>query len=170
MRAAFDACCGDGSVLTTHTTQCKDWRDRDDTTVPMDACHVRGNVCDASGALSFVGFAEFNMTCDLGALVVALAPVLGSVTRFDVSANPSLTTGRADVSAWPTPRGHRLERSRRFAARRRQRHTPAPRGERFVRQVRVDAVGGREHVHVGGVLGVPRPRLDWLRSKRAQSG
>ena len=109
MRAAFDACCGDGSVLTTHTTQCKDWRDRDDTTVPMDACHVRGNVCDASGALSSVGFAEFNMTCDLGALVVALAPVLGSVTRFDVSANPSLTTGRADVSAWPaaarTPAG-----------------------------------------------------------------
>lgn len=106
MRAAFDACCGDGSTLTT---QCKDWRDRDDKTVPMDACHVRGNVCDASGALSSVGFAEFDMTCDLGALVVALAPVLGSVTRFDVSANPSLTTGRADVSAWPaaarTPAG-----------------------------------------------------------------
>ena len=106
MRAAFDACCGDDTALET---QCVRWRDRNDSRVPRDACHVRGNLCDASGALIFVGFAAFNATCDLAELVVALGPVLGTVKRFDISDNPSLTSGRADLDAWPaaasTPAG-----------------------------------------------------------------
>ena len=104
MRAAFVACCGQ-----TESSTCDTWRDRNDGTVPRDACHVRGNVCDDSGALVVVGFFEYDLKCDLAELVVALAPVLGSATRFDVSGNPSLTTGRADLTAWPaaasTPAG-----------------------------------------------------------------
>ena len=109
MRAAFDACCGDGSVLTTHTTQCKDWRDRDDTTVPMDACHVRGNVCDERRVV-IRRLRGVQHDVRLGRAGRSAGPRAGiGLTRFDVSANPSLTTGRADVSAWPaaarTPAG-----------------------------------------------------------------
>ena len=94
MRAAFDACCGDASA-------CQAWRDKDDDAVPTDACHVRGNVCDEFGALAVVNFARFGLTCDLALLVDALAPVLDTATRFDVSSNPGLTTGAADLAAYP---------------------------------------------------------------------
>lgn len=96
MRTAFDACCGDASA-------CRAWREKDDDAVPTDACHVRGNVCDEYGALAVVNLADFGLTCDLAFLVDALAPVLGTATRFDVSSNPGLTTGADPNDASRTP-------------------------------------------------------------------
>ena len=96
MRTAFDACCGDASA-------CRAWREKDDDAVPTDACHVRGNVCDEYGALAVVNLADFGLTCDLAILVDALAAVLGTATRFDVSSNPGLTTGADPNDASRTP-------------------------------------------------------------------
>ena len=150
----------------------QDWRDRDDTTVPMDACHVRGNVCGERRVVDR-RFAEFNMTCDLGALVVALAPVLGSVTRFDVSANPSLTTGRADVSAWPTaartPAGTLAALLRATAPNVTHLHLEA---NVFVRRVRVGRgeAGARTRSRRRCARRSATAPRRWLRSKRAQSG
>lgn len=80
LEEVYNACCGG-------TNACKAWREKGGAAA--DACHLRGNLCDAAGNVTHLNFVNFNLQCELP--IAKLAPVLSTVKRLEMGGNPSLT-------------------------------------------------------------------------------
>lgn len=93
MQSVFDLCC------STKSNQCSLWKNTSASVLtPLDACHVRNNLCDENGVLRFVNFNDYGLTCDLSQVVTLLKDsVLPSITRLELNNNPGLTTGNREL-------------------------------------------------------------------------